>query len=250
VTLLEGKPCFSLDGTWIGLVDMHQILGVPGSALEGEEWPVILISMEGRTYGLAVDKLKGERELVVRPLDARLGKIRDVNAAALQEDGSPVLILDVDDLIRSADKLSTTGAIGQWTAASEPSSPTRYKRVLIVEDSLTVRELERKLLLSAGYEVEVAVDGMDGWNAVRAGDFDLVLTDIDMPRMDGIELVTLIKQDPNLNSIPVMIVSYKDRQEDRDRGLRAGADYYLAKGSFHDQKLLSAVVDQIGESRA
>jgi two-component system sensor histidine kinase and response regulator WspE len=250
VTLLEGKPCFSLDGTWVGLVDMHQILGAPGSALEGEEWPVILISMEGRTYGLAVDRLKGERELVVRPLDARLGKIRDVNAAALQEDGSPILILDVDDLIRSADKLSTTGAIGQWAAASEPSSPTRYKRVLIVEDSLTVRELERKLLLSAGYEVEVAVDGMDGWNAVRAGDFDLVLTDIDMPRMDGIELVTLIKQDPNLNSIPVMIVSYKDRQEDRDRGLRAGADYYLAKGSFHDQKLLSAVVDQIGESRA
>ena len=250
VTLLEGKPCFSLAGTWIGLVDMHQILGTPGSAMEDEEWSVVLVSMEGRTYALAVDELKGERELVVRPLDARLGKIRDIHAAALLEDGSPVLIMDVEDLVRSADKLSATDALGKWSDASRPSAPIRSKRVLIVEDSLTVRELERKLLLSGGYQVEVAVDGMDGWNAVRAGGFDLVLTDVDMPRMDGIELVTLIKQDPRLGGTPVMIVSYKDRPEDRDRGLRAGADYYLAKGSFHDQKLLSAVVDLIGEARA
>ena len=94
--------------------------------------------------------------------------------------------------------------------------------MLVVDDSLTVRELERKLLDNHGYEVEVAVDGMDGWNAVRTGHFDLVVTDIDMPRMDGIELVTLINKDPNLKSLPVMIVSYKDREEDRQRGLEAG----------------------------
>ncbi|MDP2325462.1 MAG: response regulator, partial [Gammaproteobacteria bacterium] len=94
--------------------------------------------------------------------------------------------------------------------------------------------------------VEVAVDGMDGWNAVRSGNFDLVVTDIDMPRMDGIELVGLIKQDPELKRIPVMIVSYKDREEDRRRGLDAGADYYLTKASFHDETLLRAVEDLIG----
>ena len=89
---------------------------------------------------------------------------------------------------------------------------------------------------------------MDGWNAVRTGHFDLVVTDVDMPRMDGIELVTLIKKDPSLKSLPVMIVSYKDREEDRRRGLEAGADYYLTKGSFHDETLLQAVVDLIGEA--
>ncbi|MCK4586942.1 MAG: response regulator, partial [Gammaproteobacteria bacterium] len=114
-------------------------------------------------------------------------------------------------------------------------------------DSLTIREVERDLLESRGYHVDVAVDGMDGWNAVRTSHYDLVITDIDMPRMDGIELVHAIKQDLHLKSIPVMIVSYKDRQEDRQRGLEAGADYYLTKGSFQDETLIEAVIDLIGE---
>jgi two-component system sensor histidine kinase and response regulator WspE len=122
--------------------------------------------------------------------------------------------------------------------------------VLVVDDSLTVRELERKLLEKRGYAVTVAVDGMDGWNALRGTQVDLVVTDIDMPRMDGIELVTLIKRDAVLKTLPVMIVSYKDREEDRRRGLDAGADYYLAKGSFHDEALLDAVRYLIGEARA
>ena len=106
------------------------------------------------------------------------------------------------------------------------------------------------LLVTNGYEVELAIDGMDGWNALRTGHFDLVITDVDMPRMDGIELVTLLKKDPHVQSLPVMIVSYKDRPEDRQRGLEAGADYYLAKGSFNDDMLLQSVVDLIGKSPA
>ncbi len=92
------------------------------------------------------------------------------------------------------------------------------------------------------------MDGIDVWNSVRGRHFDLVVSDIDMPRLDGIELVRLIKQDQALKALPVMIISYKDREEDRSRGLDAGADYYLAKGSFHDETLLQAVVDLIGEA--
>ena len=122
------------------------------------------------------------------------------------------------------------------------------RRILVVDDSITVREVERKLLESAGYEVEVAVNGMDGWNAVRTTHYDLVITDVDMPRMNGVELVSHIKRDPGLKDIPVMIVSYKDRDEDRLLGLEAGANFYLTKSSFHDETLLSAVVDLIGEA--
>jgi len=98
-----------------------------------------------------------------------------------------------------------------------------------------------------GYEVEIAVNGMDGWNALRTGQFDLVISDVDMPRMTGIELVSQIKNHSALKSIPVIIVSYKDREEDRIRGLEVGADYYLTKSCFHDDTLLNAVVDLIGE---
>ena len=124
----------------------------------------------------------------------------------------------------------------------------RRKRILVVDDSLTVRELERKLLDHHGYEVQVAVDGMDAWACVRGSRFDLVVTDVDMPRMDGIELVEMIRRDANLSSLPVVILSYKDREDDRRRGLEAGADYYLTKGSFQDDGLLNAVVDLIGKA--
>ena len=119
-----------------------------------------------------------------------------------------------------------------------------------MDDSLTVRELVRKILTGHGYLADVAVDGVEGWKAVRAGHYDLVITDVDMPRLDGIELATLIKKDPLFKSLPVMIVSYKDCEEDRLRGLDAGADYYLTKGGFHDETLLQAVVDLIGEPEA
>ena len=188
----------------------------------------------------------GERELVVQPLDPLLGKVKDIAAGALMEDGAPVLIVDAEDLIRSMDKLASGGHVTTLPRGSTAANQKKRKRVLVVDDSLTVRELERKLLGNRGYEVEVAVDGMDGWNAARTGHFDLVVTDIDMPRMDGIELVGLITRDQHLKSVPVMIVSYKDREQDRARGLEAGADFYLTKGSFHDESLVQAVVDLIG----
>ncbi len=200
-----------------------------------------------RVIGLVVDRFLGERELVVQPLDDRLGKVQDISAAALMEDGAPVLIVDVEDMVRSIEKLASEGLLAQVQRGSLEPAGRRQKRVLAVDDSLTVRELVRKLLTNRGYLADVAVDGMDGWNAVRAGHYDLVITDVDMPRLDGIELTTLIKRDPELKSLPVMIVSYKDREEDRLRGLEAGADYYITKGSFYDETLLQAVVDLIGD---
>jgi len=117
-----------------------------------------------------------------------------------------------------------------------------------VDDSLTVREVERKLLENSGYTVVTAVDGIDGFNTLQKEVFDLVITDVDMPRMNGIQFVEKIKSDPNYKDIPVMIVSYKDREEDRLLGLNAGANYYLTKSSFHDESLINAVIDLIGEA--
>jgi two-component system sensor histidine kinase and response regulator WspE len=167
------------------------------------------------------------------------------------DNGTPVLILDVEDLVQSIDNLlggrrlrAISVPEGAAAAAAAARGP---KRVLVVDDSITVRELERQLLEARGYGVDVAVDGVDGWNAVRSGHYQLVISDVDMPRMDGIALVRAIKGDALIGPTPVIIVSYKEREEDRMRGLDAGADAYLTKSSFQDQTLLDTVADLIGE---
>ncbi len=248
IELLEGHQHIAFDGRRIGVVTAHQILDTAPPVNEADTVSMIVIGDGEETYGVVVDRFLGERMLVVQPLDPRLGKIRNITAGALMENGDPVLIADVDDWLRSVERLVAGGDLKHTQHGAALAARRVTRRVLVVDDSLTVRELERKLLATRGYDVTIAVDGMDGWNAVRSERFDLVITDIDMPRMDGIELVTLIKRDPQLQALPVMIVSYKDREEDRRAGLNAGADYYLAKGSFHDEALLDAVRDLIGEA--
>ncbi|WP_223546574.1 hybrid sensor histidine kinase/response regulator [Pseudomonas sp. A-B-19] len=250
IVQLEGRQHFWHEGRHVGLVAASQLLQRPASQSNGQTLSVVVIRERDAIYGVAVERFIGERTLVVLPLDERLGKVQDISAGALLDDGSVVLIVDVEDMLRSVDKLLNTGRLERIARRSDQVVEAARKRILVVDDSLTVRELQRKLLLNRGYDVAVAVDGMDGWNALRSEDFDLLITDIDMPRMDGIELVTLLRRDNRLQSLPVMVVSYKDREEDRRRGLDAGADYYLAKASFHDDALLDAVVELIGGARA
>lgn len=251
IEFLEGRPHFRYGKRPTGLVAARQVILGQSAELDANELFAVVLGTRDRIHALVVDRLLGEYELVVQALDRRLSKVQDVAAAAVMEDGAPVLILDVEDLVHSIEKLSMAGSVASAApAAQAPSTVQAAPRVLVVDDSLTVRELQRKLLASEGYQVEVATDGMEGWNAVRGGHFDLVITDIDMPRMDGIELVRQIRKDPHVKGLPVMIVSYKDRAEDRQRGLDAGADHYLAKGSFHDAGLLEAVRDLIGRAAA
>ncbi|WP_165073050.1 hybrid sensor histidine kinase/response regulator [Paludisphaera rhizosphaerae] len=250
---LEGKPHMKVDGQPVGLVEASRILELESTPRPAGRLPVVIASDRSHRFGVVVDKFLGERDLRVAPLDGRLGRVPNLNSSSVLENGWPVLIIDVEDLIRSVDNLLTgrrVGRLGGDSAASAADGESkRARRVLVVDDSITVRELERQLLENQGYQVDVAVDGVDGWNAVRSGRYDLVVSDIDMPRMDGIELVSLIKKDPRLRSIPVVVVSYKDREEDRIRGLDAGANFYLTKSSFHDQTFLATVVDLIGEAR-
>jgi two-component system sensor histidine kinase and response regulator WspE len=250
IDLLEGHQHFAFEGRRLGIVTAHQILRSGTFETASDTLNVVVIGQGAACYGVVVDRFLGERMLVVQSLDKRLGKVPNIAAGALMENGDPLLIADLDDWLRAVEKLVVDGELGRVSSGTASVIAASRKRVLVVDDSLTVRELERKLLAGRGYDVTVAVDGMDGWNAVRSERFNLVITDIDMPRLDGIELVTLIRRDPQLRETQVMIVSYKDRAEDRQRGLDAGADYYLAKGSFHDQTLLDAVRDLIGEAQS
>lgn len=245
ISLMEDRQYITLNNKHVGLIHCGQILG-KNSETRADNIPVVIVGDWNNLYGLVVDDLNGERNLAMRQLPKRLGKIKDVSAAALKDNGEPILILDIDDLIHSARAIISGKDIIKIGRDSDNVAAS--KRILVVDDSLTVREVEKKLLESRGYVVDVAVDGVDGWNTVRTGQYDLVISDVDMPRMNGIEMVRLIKNDTALRSLPVMMVSYKDRAEDKQKGLEAGADYYLTKGSFHDETLLDAVKDLIGEA--
>ena len=246
---VEGRESFAWEGAAVGLVPAARALGLDVEVLARDAVPVVLLAGGGHLYGLAVDRFLGEQDLVVRALDPRLGKVENVAAVSVDESGAPVLILDVDDLLRSVDQLLHDGRLRsvRVTAPAVEASRRRRKRVLVVDDSITVREVERGLLAARGFLVDVAVDGADGWNAVRANTYDLVITDVDMPRMNGIELVRHIKQDTRLRELPVMIVSYKDRDADRLAGLEAGADAYVTKSSFHEDAWIGRVVELVGE---
>jgi len=246
---LENRQYVQVDGQNVGIVLGRQVLQLDAEMTAGNDLLVVLFGEQSARYGMVVDELLGEQDLVVRPLDRRMGKVPNLHAAAILDDGSPVLIVDPDDLRRSIEKL-LQGSRLQRADGHAAQHERRRKRILVVDDSITVREVQRQLLANRGYIVEVAVDGMEGWNLVREGGFDLVISDIDMPRLNGLELVRRIKADLRLQSVPVVIVSYKDREEDRLNGLEAGANHYLAKSSFHDDTLVHAVRDLIGEAEA
>ncbi len=231
IELISAQEAFDMNGTWAGLGDAN----------------VILISDQLSRYALRIDRFLGQKDLVVRPLDPRLGKVQDIQSATILEDGVVALIVDVQDLVRSIDNRLRGGKARSSVPGSATAGKTKRKRILVVDDSAAVREAERRLLESRGYVVDTAVNGMDGWNAVRARNYELVLTDVDMPRMNGTDLVLRIREDPRLKELPVILVSYKDREEDRKKGMEAGANLYITKGSIHEDTLAGAVADLIGE---
>lgn len=245
---IEGKQFFEYNKEKIGIIKASQIIGKAETQSEHKYLNVVVVSDRVNKYGLIVDKFLGERDLVVHRLDHRLGKVKDISAASILEDGEPVLIFDIEDLVKSIEDILSGKALSKVKGISKSKDEIHKKRILVVDDSITVREVEKKLLETHGYEVQVAVNGMDGWNAVRSAHFDLIISDIDMPRMNGFELVTLIRKNEKTHDIPIIIVSYKDREEDKLKGMEAGANYYLTKSSFHDDTFIEAVHDLIGDA--
>lgn len=249
IEIVEGHQYVTINDKNIGLITANRVFELNNhSEIKGDQLSVIVITNHDHTYGVVVDEFVDQREFAVQTIDQRLEKIQDVSNYSLLEDGSTVLIVDVDDMVQTIDTMVKGGRIINFVIDSSSNEIKSSKCILVVDDSLTVREVEKKLLEDEGYDVDVAVDGMDGWNAVRAKQYDLIISDIDMPRMNGIELVEMIKNNNQLNTIPVIIISYKDRADDRKRGMDIGADYYLTKGSFHDDSFLHAVHDLIGEA--
>jgi len=216
------------------VMSLGSLLGLSSKPLPAGSIPMLLCG----GIAFAADRLVDEIELPVRRLDRRLGKVPGVSAASLDENGLPLLILDMEDLIQTA--------LGRPAETAAAHSASLAPHILVVDDSHTVREMERRLLARAGYIITTAQNGQEAWNLLRLNEYDLLISDVDMPQMNGIELVTKVRDNPRLARMPIILLSYKDHEEDRRRGLDAGADFYLTKGDFQNDAFRQAVVDLIG----
>lgn len=243
ITLIEGRECLLLDGVCIGLISARQVMRFPPANQRPGTIPVVVISDQSKVYGVVVDRYLGEQDLVVRPLDPRLGKVANISAAALMGDGQPILIVDTTDLVRSINALLQNSSPPR-PITGQPAKPVQ--RILIADDSALVLDLQARLVSARGYQVDRVRDGRKAWQALRDGDYQLLVTDVEMPEMDGLTLIETLRREARFRHLPVIISSSRNSEQDRLRGMDAGADYYLVKSSFNDETLLNAIHQLIG----
>jgi two-component system, chemotaxis family, sensor kinase CheA len=238
--MLEGRAALELRGRSVPLSDLADLIGADAPALP-ERPPAIVVAGGGRRIAAACDRLLGQDEVVVKPLGPLLAGAQGYLGAAILGDGRIALLLDPSALSRTSGRRRLRPVA--VPVAAEPLTP----KVLVVEDSYTVRELQRTILEAAGYRVETSRDGKEAFDRVASDDeIDLVLTDLEMPVMDGIELTRAIRARPERSSLPVVIVTSRGTEDDRRLGVEAGADAYMVKRAFDQQALLDIVERLVG----
>ena len=235
----------------VPLVSLARLLGPPlvERPAAGRR-PTVLLSVAERRLGITVDRFVDECELVVRPLERRGGgELAAVAGAAILADGRIALVLNSGALVAAGlgrQRAAAPDAAAEAPAAEPPAAP----RLLVVDDSITTRTLEQSVLEAAGYEVVTAVDGADAWRLLQERGADLVLTDVEMPRMDGFTLCETIRASRRFAQLPVVLVTSLEAPEQRERGLEAGADAYVVKSGFDQEALLATVRDLLDRGGA
>lgn len=243
---IEGRPAIYAEGRLLPLADLGRLLELPGAnrpAPKDAKMHVAIIAMADKRIAARVDGFLATQEVVIKPLGRQVRRVRNVAGAAVLGSGQVVLILNPADLIKSAHARQGAFAL----TAGKPEATRR--RVLVVDDSITTRTLMKHILANAGYEVSTASDGQEAWDMIRGGGDslpDIVVSDVNMPNMDGFALTETIRQDARTARLPVVLVTSLESQQDRLRGLDAGADAYLTKGAFDQRELQETIERLIG----
>jgi two-component system, chemotaxis family, sensor kinase CheA len=239
IKTVENRQTIALGDRAVSLVRLRDLLSLsgPDHHLNGAPRPVVVVRTGDRQIALLVDDVHGEQEVMVRSLGQQLVRVRHIAGATISTSGVVIPILNVSDLAESA---STVGAPGPADMLLEAASERR-RRLLVAEDSITARTLVKSILEAAGYQVAVAVDGVDALTKLKTESFDLVVSDVDMPRMNGFELTTKIRADKKLGELPVVLVTALRSQSDREYGIDVGANAYIVKSEFDQGNLLEIV---------
>ncbi len=242
---VEGKQTIHVDGEPVPLIGLSRVLEFSEAApvaTDGRKMPVVLLGAVAKRVAVCVDGLCGTQIVVMKPLGTVMKRVRTVAGGSILGSGQVVIVLNVADII-TATQGSRAVAPKQRVPAA-PEIPRR--RVLVVDDSITTRTLERNILENAGYKVLVAADGEEACAIAESGNLDAIVSDVDMPRMDGIALTEWVRANERVRELPVILVTALHSQEDRLRGLEAGADAYIAKGTFDQNELLETMERLVG----
>jgi two-component system chemotaxis sensor kinase CheA len=234
---LENRPSVVFQEQVLPVWSLAEVLGLSSPDRDESNLTLLLLMVRGERFALLVDELLGDQEITVKSLGRQLLRVRNLLGATVLGNGQLVPILHPGDLYRSA-LASNASALAQM---NQPRAAKRLQRLLIAEDSFTSRGLLKTILEAAGYQVATANDGLEAWNALKQAPFDLLVSDVEMPRMDGFTLTSRIRADRELLELPVVLVTALSSAEDRARGLEAGANAYLVKSGFDQGSLLDAI---------
>ena len=238
IQVVSGRKLAVIDGLAIPVSNLGMLLGLPTA----DEGPWVLLGTPSNAHAFQIETVLQKRDVVVRGLTGRLRDLEAVNGASIEPNGSILLVLDVPTLIERSNTLAEHAS----RVVDKAAGPARQLTILVVDDALMVRELQRSILERGGYAVRTASDGAEALAMLADQPADLVVTDLEMPNVDGFALTSNIRAHPRLTNIPVLIVSSRASAEDHQRGLDAGADGYIVKTSFDEAGLLSAVSRLLG----
>ncbi|MFA5727505.1 MAG: response regulator, partial [Saccharofermentanaceae bacterium] len=239
---VETSPMISLNDESIALVRLGDVLGIPplkSKTTEDLPVPVLILSLAPKKIAFIVDYIHGEQEGMVKDMGPQLIHVRNISGITVLGSGQIIPILNIPELMDSATHAFSPGAEQQPAYTESLSDHQKY--ILVAEDSITLRILLKNILESSGYMVKTAVDGMEAFQFLKNEVFDLVVSDVEMPRMNGFDLTSRIRNDKTLSETPVILVTALDSPEDRQKGIESGADAYIIKGNFEQSNLLDTI---------
>ncbi len=245
ISTIEGRMAVHFREHTVPLVRLNDVLGLPGRGNEKgdrKEMLVVVATSMDCQVGFIVDEIVGEEEVFIKNLGKHLGKVKHVSGAIIMPTGEVVVVLDIGDLIAHSALIPPQDS----GKRRSPELKRKERRILVVEDAFSIRELEKTILETHGYLVDTAIDGMDALERMTGARYDLIVSDIEMPRMDGFELCKTLKNKDGYRDIPFVIVTALQKEEDKRRGLEVGAAAYIVKSTFQQTNLLDTIERLVG----
>lgn len=243
IKTIENKETIQVDGQSISLVRLNDALELPQKKSQKKNegnWHSVIVNANGKRIAFLVDEVLNEQDVLIKSFNKPLVRVKNILGATILGNGTLVPVINLQDLVKSSIFVQTNPSLPSATSFVS-NEENRKKSILLAEDSITARALLKNILEGAGFIVNTAVDGIDAYTKLREYKFDIVVSDVEMPRMNGFDLTSKIRSDEKFSELPVVLVTALDSREDKEKGIDVGANAYIVKSSFDQSNLLEVI---------